>query len=229
MVASGFTGVDDVFAGERNFFVAYGRKPDPAVLTRGLGETYEIMKTNIKRWSVGSPIQAPLDSLLDLIREHQIKAEDVVRLVVRVAHQGANTVDNRTMPDICIQHMCAIMLIDGNVSFASSHDQKRMRDRKVLALRSRIELRGDDALSAAMPSRQGIVDVSLSDGRKLSQHTKAVRGTAENPMTRAEVHEKSYDLMAPVLGKTRARKLCDAIWEVEKIRDLRVLRPLLRA
>jgi 2-methylcitrate dehydratase PrpD len=104
-----------------------------------------------------------------------------------------------------------------------------MRDRKVLALRSRIELHGDDALSAAMPSRQGIVEVSLSDGRKLSQHTKAVRGTAENPMTRAEVDEKSYDLMTPVLGKTRARKLCDAIWKLEKIRDLRVLRPLLRA
>jgi 2-methylcitrate dehydratase PrpD len=229
MVASGFTGVDDVFAGERNFFVAYGRKPDPAVLTRGLGEIYEIMNTNIKRWSVGSPIQAPLDSLLDLIREHQIKAEDIERLVVRVAHQGANTVDNRAMPDICIQHMCAIMLIDGKVTFASSHDQKRMRDRKVLALRSRIELCGDDALSAAMPSRQGIVEVSLSDGRKLERHTKAVRGTADNPMTRAEVDEKSYDLMAPVLGKSRARKLCDAIWTLEKIRDLHGLRPLLRA
>jgi 2-methylcitrate dehydratase PrpD len=149
--------------------------------------------------------------------------------VVRVAHQGANTVDNRAMPDICIQHMCAIMLIDGKVTFASSHDQKRMRDRKVLALRSRVELHGDDALSAAMPSRQGIVEVSLSDGRNLRRHTKAVRGTAENPMARAEVDEKSYDLMVPVLGKARARKLCDAIWELEKIRDLRVLRPLLRA
>jgi 2-methylcitrate dehydratase PrpD len=229
MVAHGFTGVDDVFAGERNFFVAYGRKPDPAVLTRGLGEIYEIMNTNIKRWSVGSPIQAPLDSLLDLIREHQIKAKDIEKLVVRVAHQGANTVDNRAMPDICMQHMCAIMVIDGKVTFASSHDEKRMRDRKVLALRSRIELRGDDALSAAMPSRQGIVEVSLSDGRNLSQHTKAVRGTAESPMTRAEVDEKSYDLMAPVLGKTRARKLRDAVWKLEKVRDLRVLRPLFRA
>ena len=229
MVAYGFTGVDDVFAGERNFFVAYGRKPDPAVLIRGLGEIYEIMNTNIKRWSVGSPIQAPLESLRDLIRAHQIKAEDIDRLVVRVAHQGANTVDNRTMPDICLQHMCAIMLIDGKVTFASSHDQKRMGDRKVLALRSRIELHGDDALSAAMPSRQGIVEVSLSDGRELRQHTKAVRGTAENPMTRAEVDEKSYELMAPVLGKARARKLCDAIWMLEKVRDLRVLRPLLRA
>lgn len=229
MVAHGFTGVDDVFAGERNFFVAYGRKPDPAVLTRGLGETYEIMNTNIKRWSVGSPIQAPLDSLRDLIHEHQIKAEDVERIMVRVAHQGANTVDNRAMPDICMQHMCAIMVIDGKVTFASSHDEKRMRDRKVLALRSHIELRGDEALSAAMPSRQGIVEISLRDGRNLRHHTSAVRGTAENPMTRAEVDEKSYDLMAPVLSKARARKLCNAIWKLEKISDLRVLRPLLRA
>ena len=229
MVAHGFTGVDDVFAGERNFFVAYGRKPDPNVLVHGLGATYEIMNTNIKRWSVGSPIQAPLDSLLDVIREHQIKAEEVEGLVVRVAHQGANTVDNRAMPDICVQHMCAIMLIDGNVTFASSHDQKRMRDRKVLALRARIELRGDDALSAAIPSRQGIVEISLRDGRQFRHHTKAVRGTAENPMNRPEVDEKSYDLMAPVIGKTRARKLCDAVWKLEKIRDLRGLRPLLRA
>jgi 2-methylcitrate dehydratase PrpD len=229
MVAQGFTGVDDVFAGERSFFVAYGRKPDPAALTRGLGTTYEIMNTNIKRWSVGSPIQAPLDSLIDLIREHQIKAENVERLVVRVAHQGANTVDNRAMPDICMQHMCAVMLIDGKVTFASAHDEKRMRDRKVLALRARIELRGDDALSAAMPSRQGIVEVTLRDGRALSRHTKAVRGAAENPMTRAEVDEKSFDLMAPVIGKVRARKLCDAVWKLEKVRDLRGFRPLLRA
>ena len=59
MVASGFTGVDDVFSGERSFFVAYGRKPDTAMLVRDLGVKYEIMNTNIKRWSVGSPIQAP--------------------------------------------------------------------------------------------------------------------------------------------------------------------------
>jgi len=228
MVGHGFTGVDDVFAGERSFFVAYGRNPDPAVLARGLGATYEIMNTNIKRWSVGSPIQAPLDSLHDLIHEHEIKAEDIERLVVRVAHQGANTVDNRAMPDICMQHMCAVMLIDGQVTFTSSHDEKRMRDRKVLALRNRIELRGDDALSAVMPSRQGIVEVKLRDGRNLKRHTTAVRGTAENPMTCAEVDAKSYDLMASVIGKARARKLCDAIWKLEKIRDVRGLRPLLR-
>ncbi|MGH7888278.1 MAG: MmgE/PrpD family protein [Candidatus Binatia bacterium] len=229
MVAHGFTGVDDVFAGERNFFVAYGRKPVPEALVRGLGVTYEINNTNIKRWSVGSPIQAPLDSLRALIDEYRFKAADVDKVIVRVAHQGANTVDNRDMPDICMQHMCAVMLIDGNVSFASSHDERRMADRAVLALRKRIELRGDDALTAVMPSRQGIVEIRLVDRRVLQRHTKAVRGSAENPMTRAEVDEKSYDLMVPVIGKARARKLCDALWRLEKLRDVRALRPLLHA
>src|SRR5712691_8817400 len=132
MVAHGFTGIDVVFSGERSFFVAYGRAPDPGELARGLGESYEIMNADIKRWSVGSPIQAPLDSLLESIRAHRVRAEDLERLVVRVAPQGANTTDNRDMPDICMQHLCAVMLLDGTVSFRSSHDRARMQDRKVL-------------------------------------------------------------------------------------------------
>ena len=85
-----------------------------------------------------------------------------------------------------------------------------------------------DLMSAAMPSRQGIVEISLRDGRQLERHTKAVRGSAENPMTRKDVDEKCCDLIAPVLGGNRARKLCDAVWGLEKVRDVRTLRQLLR-
>lgn len=234
MVAHGFSGVEDVFSGERNFFVAYGgyggayRVPGPAELVRGLGEQFEIMNADIKRWSVGSPIQAPLDSLQELISAHRIDADDVEKLVVRVSHQGVNTTGNRDMPDICMQHLCAVMLLDGTVSFASSHDRKRMRDRRVLALRRRIELRGDAALTRTMPSRQGIVEIRLRDGRRFRHHTKAVRGTPGNPMSRAEVDAKCLDLMSPVIGKTRARRLCDTVWNLEGVDDMRKLRPLLR-
>jgi 2-methylcitrate dehydratase PrpD len=227
--------VEDVFSGERNFFMAYdeGRRlkqpPEPQRLAQGLGETWEIMNTNIKRWSVGSPIQAPLDSLLDLIRAHGVRAGDVEKLTVRVARQGANTTDNRNMPDICMQHMCSIMLLDGIVTFQSSHDEKRMKDPRVLAVRSRVELIGDEELTRVLPSRQGIVELRLKNGRELRHHTKAVRGTAGNPMTRAEVDEKAYHLLAPVLGKPRARKLCDAVWALDKVSNMRNLRPLLKA
>jgi 2-methylcitrate dehydratase PrpD len=228
MVAHGFTGVEDAFSGERSFFVAYGRKPDAERLVAGLGETFEVLNTNIKRWSVGSPIQAPLDALDMLLRENRFAPDDVERMTVRVAHQGANTTNNRTMPDICMQHLCAVMVIDGAVSFKASHDERRMRHPKVLALRKRVELVGDDELSAAMPSRQGIVEVALRDGRRLRHHMKAVRGTAENPMTREEVDAKAADLIAPVFGKPRARRLCDAIWTLEKLGNMRKLRPLLK-
>jgi 2-methylcitrate dehydratase PrpD len=178
---------------------------------------------------VGSPIQAPLDSLLDLIRAHGIRAGDVEKLTVRVARQGANTTDNRAMPDICMQHMCAVMLLDGIVTFESSHDEKRMKDPRVLAVRSRVELIGDEELTRVLPARQGIVELKLRDGRELRHHTKAVRGTAGNPMTRPEVDEKAFHLLAPILGKARARKLCDAVWALERVSNMRNLRPLLRA
>jgi 2-methylcitrate dehydratase PrpD len=229
MVAHGFTGVEDVFSGERNFFVAYGRSPDPEELARDLGERYEIMNADIKRWAVGSPIQAPLDSLLELIRAQRIRPGEVERVVVRVAHLGANTTDNRHMPDICMQHLCAVMLADGTVTFRSSHDGKRMRERTILELRGRVELVGDDALTRAMPRREGIVEIRLKDGREFRHHTRAVRGTPENPMTREEVEAKSRDLMAPVTGAARSRKLCEAVWSLEDIKDVRMLRPLLRA
>ena len=228
MVAQAFTGVDDVFSGERNFLAAHGRPANPAELVRGLGEDYEILRTNIKRWSVGSPIQAPLDSLSILIKEHGVKAGQVEKLTIRVAHRDKNTTDNRPMPDICMQHMCAVMLFDGTVTFKSAHDEKRFRDRKILEFREKIDLQGDDALTKTMPARQGIAELTLGDGRRLRHHTVAVRGTAENPMTRDEVDAKSYDLLAPVTGKARARKLCDAVWQLEKLKDVRKLRPLLQ-
>ena len=228
MVASGMSGIDDSFSGQRNFFFAFGTKGDPETLARDLGKVYEIVNTNIKRWSVGSPIQAPLDSLSELIKTHGLKAADVEKAAVRVSHRGANTVNNREMPDICMQHMVAVMLLDGTATFQAAHDEKRMRDPKVLEVRRRVELHGDDDLQRAMPSRQGIVELTLRDGRTLRHHTKAVRGTAENRMTREEVDEKCLPLLAGVLGKQRARRLVDAVWSIERVRDVRALRPLLR-
>ena len=235
MVAAGCTGVDDVFSGERNFHRAYdesarhGIKPQPELLTEDLGSNYELMGTNIKRWSVGSPIQGALDLLYDLIRSDNIKAADVEKVVARVYAGGARTTDNREMPDINIQHMCALMLVDGNVTFDSAHDVKRMKDPRVLALRKRVELVADEEYERLRPVKHYAVDLTLKDGRVLHKHTDAVRGTTQNPMTRQEVEDKCFGLMASILGKKRAKALCEAVWNIEDIKDIRKLRPLLQA
>jgi 2-methylcitrate dehydratase PrpD len=208
MVARGFSGVEDVFSGERNFFIAHGRPADPEALVRGLGEVYEILRTNIKRWSVGSPIQAPLDSLSILIKEHGVKADDVEKLTVRVAHRDKNTTDNRDMPDICMQHLCAVMLLDGTVTFKSSHDEARFRHPKVLAVRKRIELLGDDALTKTMPARQGIVEIALRDGA-----FGATRGRARDARESDDARKSRPRAMADGARdrQGRAGRLCDMV------------------
>jgi hypothetical protein len=73
------------------------------------------------------------------------------------------------------------------------------------------------------------VEIKLKDGRRVRHHTTAVRGAFNNPMTRAEVDEKCYHLIAPVLGVKKARGLCDLVWGLERVRDLREMRPLIQA
>lgn len=227
MVAAGCTAVEDVFSGERNFFFAYGDGARPERLAEGLGSEFEIMNTAIKRWPVGYPIQAPLDALATLVAEHRVRASDVAKVMVTVDEQGARTVNQRAMPDINLQHLAAVMLIDGKMTFASSHDAKRVRDPAVLRLKKRIELTGSAALSRAATT-QAIVEITTRGGGKLRHHTRAVRGSAANPMSREEVAAKSRDLLAPVLGAGRAEALIDGIWNAERVVDVRKLRALLR-
>jgi len=228
MVACGCTGVDDVFSGQRNFYDAYGDQPDRSGLGRELGSRFEILDTAIKRWTVGSPIQAPLDAMDTLIRTHGFGADDVQAVTVRIPHQMVVTVDNREMPEICIQHILATLIVDGAMGFASAHNRLRMTDPEVLAVRRRITLLGDDELSRAMPNRQGIVEVRLRDGRQLREHVCAVRGTPGNPMTRQELDEKSLELLVPVLGAGQSKRLCAAVWEIERVADARQFAALLR-
>jgi hypothetical protein len=55
-----------------------------------------------------------------------------------------------------------------------------------------------------------------------------VRGTVENPMPREEVVDKVRDLIAPVMGKATCDKLINTVLSLEKVKDIRELRPLLQ-
>lgn len=226
MVAHGFTGVEDVFSGERDFFFTFSPEADRSQLVRGLGRDFEILRGAIKCWPGGGPIQGPLHVLRDMIRQHGLKAHDVEKLVVRMPDKELQVVNNRDMPNVSVQHLLAVMLLDGTVAFAASHDYPRMKDPKVLALRKRIEAVGDPGLTDAQRRWRCVMEITLKDGRKLTHQTMAAKGSYENPVTRQDEEEKALDLIAPVLGKRRARALMAAIWDFEGVRDVRALRKL---
>jgi 2-methylcitrate dehydratase PrpD len=228
LVQAGATGVDDVLSGQDNFLADYAPQADPAKLIEKLGERFEITRTNIKKWTVGSPIQAPLDALELILKRRPFDPDQVQTVTVRVATSEAALVSNREMPDICMQHMIAVMLLDKTASFKAAHDKPRMQDAAVLKQRAKVQLIPDAELERHLPAREAIVEVAFTDGTRLTETVKAVRGTAENPMPREEVTAKARDLMAPVLGTERCDKLIQTAMNLERVKSLRELRPLLQ-
>ena len=229
MASQGFTGVEDIFSGERDLFFTFAGDPEHAQrleLVRGLGRDYEILRGAIKCWPVGGPIQGPAHMLRDLIKQHGIKAGDVEKLVARMPDKELMIVNNRDMPDISVQHLLAVMLLDGTLTFASTHDFARMEDPEVLALRKRIEAVGDASLTDPQRRWRCVMEITLKDGRKLNNQTMAAKGSAENPVTRVEEEEKALDLIVPVLGRRRTHALLAALWDLERAKDARALRKL---
>ena len=77
MVQLGFTGVSDVLDGEHNALQALSPEPKPEEMVAGLGSRFFVTETAIKPFSVGYPIQAPLDAFLTLVREHGLNESNV--------------------------------------------------------------------------------------------------------------------------------------------------------
>ena len=228
LVQAGGTALDDIFSGPDNFIEAFKPMNDPNMLIEALGERYEITRTDVKKWTVGAPIQAPLDALDNLIRKNQFSAGQVQKVTVRVAANEATIVDNREIPDISLQHLMAVMLVDKTVSFKTAHDEPRMKDPVVLKNRAKVQLIRDDSFEKLMPRRVAVVEVTLTDGKVLSERVQTVRGTAGNPMNREEMIAKARDLIVPVLGADKFQKLSDKIFALETVKNVTELRPLLQ-
>ena len=225
LVQSGFTGESDPFSGPDNFFKAFSAKPDPSRLLAGMGHEYEIMLTDMKSFPVGAPIQAAADATLKLLARG-LTPKDIKSITVHLPAPGVHTVDDRNMPDVNVQYIVAAMLIDGTLKFGTAHSQERMKDPAVLELKKRIVLVEDTELTAQKRTREANLEAIKTDGTILKEHG-VTKGAIENPMTREEVATKARDLMTPVLGPNRTEHLIQKIWNLEEVKDMRELRPLL--
>ena len=227
MAQMGFSGVWDVLDGEHNVLIALSTAPKPEEMITGLGSRFFVTETAIKPYSVGYPIQAALAAFLPLHRDHQLTADNVERIVVRLPEDGARVVNNRSMPDVNCQHIIALALVEGAVSFEDSHSYERMKDPKVRAVKERVELVADKSLMDPEAPRSSRVEVTLKGGRTVSHFTRHAPGTKENPLATEEVNAKARSLMAPVLGAGPTEEVIRRANALEAVKDVRELRPFL--
>ena len=226
LIKSGFTGNQDVLEGDQGIIKTYA-PCDPKKLLSELGQRFTITRCLIKKYPVGSPMMETVDATLALLGKQPIASQDIEKVIIRIPKSGARTVNNRKMPDVNVQYMVASILIDGKLTFESAHDYERFQNPRVLALKEKVQLIGDEAMEQSGPRFQGQVEVTLKDGKTLREHVSNCRGRPENPMSPDEVEKKAAWLLEPVLSKANSDQIIESMRRVESLRNIGDLTNLL--
>ncbi len=226
LIQSGFTGNRDVLEGDQGIIKTYA-PCDPAKILSELGQRFTITSCLVKKYPVGSPMMETVDATLALLSKQAINPEQIEKVTVRIPESGARTVNNRHMPDVNVQFMVSAILLEGKLTFEMAHDYERFRNPRVLALKDKVQLVGDNEMERSGHRFQGLVEVTLKDGQTLREHVINCRGRPENPMSPDEVEKKAAWLMEPILGKKNVDQIIDSIRRIESLTSTRELTKLM--
>ena len=226
LIQSGFTGNRDVLEGDQGILKTYA-PCDPAKILSELGQRFTITSCLVKKYPVGSPMMETVDATLALLSKQAINPEQIEKVTVRIPESGARTVNNRHMPDVNVQFMVSAILLEGKLTFEMAHDYERFQNPRVLALKDKVQLVGDNEMERSGHRFQGLVEVTLKDGQTLREHVINCRGRPENPMSPDEVEKKAAWLMEPILGKKNVDQIIDSIRRIESLTSIRELTKLM--
>ena len=221
MVEAGFTGVRDSLDHPEGWMASKiftGGDADRAGLIEGLGERTELIHTAYKRYPVGGPTQPAVKGLLDLLPELEAATVESVRIEMPGRWQAFR---DAAMPALNLRYLTAIMLIDRRLDFVSAQSLERMAgDAAVHELMARVDVVHDPAQETppGQPRTESArVIVRLKDGAVREVYVPHVVGFPSHPMSADEVEAKALELMAPVLGASRAAEVVRAVAQIETL------------
>jgi 2-methylcitrate dehydratase PrpD len=227
----GWSSTEKILEAERGFFHAYGGGYDPSAIQNKLGRpwTFSSPGISIKPFPSGSLTHPGMTEMLRLIREYEIKPEQVASVEVGT---------NRNMPNTLIRHhpvtgleakfsmeFCiAILLLEGKAGLNQFTDAVVNRP-EVQGMISRIHFgMNPEAEKTGYDKMTTILDIHMKDGRTISGRADFGKGSPADPMTYAEVADKFRDCADfAKWPRAKAEEIVSTIRSLESVNDVRTL------
>jgi 2-methylcitrate dehydratase PrpD len=241
LAAAGATGAGEVFEGRFGFFASHLQKtdvaPDFSRINGALGERWDSRNSSFKPFPAAHVIHPYIDAVLRLRREHGIRPSDVERIHVPVAAFIVGIVCEPTAEKhapatmshcrVSMQYTLAEALYRGSLGRDAYRDEFRVNP-EVLALARRVHYSVDPSYPG--PGRfKGEARITLKDGRVVETVEEFNRGSAENPMSSADLRAKFDENAAGFLDASARDRLADSIGRLEDLPDAGVLATLATA
>ena len=233
LARDGFTAAPNILEARRGFFNAMAGGFDESKVSGRLGSPYFMKQPgiSIKPYPSGSLSHPAQDLILDLVRAHDLKAENIEHIDVGTNSNVPNALIY-PMPKTALEgkfsipFCMAIAVIERKAGIAQFQDRK-VRDQKVIELMKRVTLYVDEELERlGYDQVRSRIRVKLKDGRVVEDRYDVARGHPTKPMSWAELTEKFRDCAGLVLSR---KKVDETIRLLEQFQNLNSLRPLVRA
>jgi len=180
-----------------------------------LGTRWRIREQYFKPYPVCRWAQPAIEAARELARRHAFEAEDVARIDIESFAEAVGLGSQCPRPattdeaQYSITWPVAAVLAHGDVDPDVLGD---IADPRIVRLLGLVSLAEDPALSRRFPAeRYARVAVTLRDGRRVASGDCVARGSAENPLTDAELRDKFDAYASPVLGPARAARIAAAV------------------
>jgi 2-methylcitrate dehydratase PrpD len=132
------------------------------------------------------------------------------------------------MPALNLPYLCSIILADGKLDFTAAQSRERfLNDKAIHKFMKNVEVIHDPAQEASPRIESARVILTLEDGAKKEKFLHHVKGFPEHPFNREDVQQKAMELMIPVLGEDRSLELCNTVWKIEELKNVRKLTELI--
>lgn len=231
----GFTATPQILEAPRGFFRAAGGGYDEAAIRGKLGDpwTFRDPGVSIKPHPSGSLTHPGMTLMLSLIKEHDIRPEQVAWVKVGT---------NQNMPNALIHHrpttelqakfsmeFCmAILLLERKAGLPEFTDEVVNRP-DVQAMLQKVEFGvHPEAEAAGYDKMTTIIEIALTDGRKVSGRADFGKGSPANPMTYEEVADKFRECAAfSRWPRSTAERVVETVRKLEELADVRELTRLL--
>jgi 2-methylcitrate dehydratase PrpD len=192
---------------------------DLKAITAGLGTTYEILSNSYKPFACGVVAHPVIDACIQLRNEHHLRAADIESVELRVNPRaleltGIQSPPNGLKSKWSIYHSAAVALVDGAAG-EHQYTDERVNAPEVRALRASVTATAD----AQLPEIAAGVTVTLKNGRVLAKHVDKVIGSAENPMSDADLENKVRGLAQAILPDAKTAALIALTWRIAELTD----------
>lgn len=237
LAEKGYTGPEHVVDGKEGLTHCFGPEWKLNVLTDGLGTSWRITQCGMKAYPTEALTHAPISAVLELVRTHDLKPDDIEKVHIRSLARAADILADpskydphtKETADHSLPYVIAAAVVDRQVT-PLQFTKDKIDDPRLRAQLRKVEVVADPEIEKLFPRLQRVVvKIRTSGGREFEKQLDYPKGDPRNPLTDAETEEKFAAVADPVMSKPAQQRVKDAVWNLEKLTSVSELMRLLKA